>query len=207
MMYELTFELAAPARFTELIQWHRAKPGNFQCQNGRFDGIWTCEFGVGNRVCRLRAFDDVGEWASGQELPLERFEPDSAPTPAHACLQSAERRLLRPVRALRPDLDFAAGLCELRIYDVLPGSLPAFVEAMLAIMPLRERYSANAGVWQPLTGSMYQLVHMWYYANVAQRTAAREAVIREPAWQDYRKTVLPLVTRVQSCILSPVKVC
>jgi NIPSNAP len=203
MLYDLTLHLARPARFAELVRWHRTHAGNFAADSARFDGVWTCEFGVGNRIARLRAFADAAEWARACEPASRGQEHGTAPAPPCEYLEDTERRLLQPLRGLRSDLDLAAGLCDLRIYDVLPGSLRTFVEAMLAIMPLRERYSPNAGVWQPLTGSVHQLVHLWYYRTAADRAAARDAVIREPAWQDYRVTVLPLITHVQSCILTP----
>ncbi|MGH9641679.1 MAG: NIPSNAP family protein [Terriglobales bacterium] len=203
MILDLTLDVAAPKHFSDLIRWYGANTRTSTSEPGHFDGIWTSEFGIGNTIVRLRTFDTLGDWGNAHEADKETTGEASARQP-QCYLLMRERRALRAIRALRSDLEFHSGICELRIHDIVPGAVADFASAMLAVMSLREQYSANVGVWQPLTGSVNQLVHLWFYKDARERVAARGAVAHELQWQSYRRTVLPLVIRVQSSILTPI---
>lgn len=203
MIVDLTLDVAIPKHFSDLVRWYGANTRTLTPEPRNFDGIWTSGFGIGNTIVRLRTFDSLGDWGHAHESVKEATGESSAPKP-QCYLLTRECRALRPIRPLRSELDFQSGICELRIYDIVPGAVAEFASAMLANMSLREQYSPNAGVWQPLTGSVNQLVHLWFYKNAGERVAARDAVAHEPQWQSYRRAVLPLVIRVQSSMLTPI---
>ncbi len=204
MIFDLTLDAAIPQHFSDLIHWYKGSPRMKNSDAGQVDGIWTSEFGVGNTIVRLRTFESLSEWGDTHESVKEADGESVSLLPPQGYILKRERRALRAIRSLRSDLELQAGICELRIYDILPGAVPDFASAMLAIMPLREQYSPNVGVWQPLTGSVNQLIHLWFYKNASDRVTTRDAVARESRWQVYRRTVLPLVLRVKSSILTPI---
>ena len=116
--------------------------------------------------------------------------------------QNVLRRDTQILQAIAPFKPSVAAGCiyEMREYSVLPGTLSTFVELMLGVLPLREEYSANVGVWIPLSGSRDRLLHLWAYTDLAQRKDVRSAVGTEPAWQEYMQQILPLLQEMRSTL-------
>ena len=73
---------------------------------------------------------------------------------------------------------------ELRIYDVAPGKLPAFVDRMgKRTIPLFEKHGIETtGVWIPEISekSNHRMVHMLAYESLADRERKWKAFLSDP---------------------------
>jgi hypothetical protein len=203
MIFELSTDTAIPGHAVKIVDLVRDVRVPLSGQRGSVQGVWTSEFGPVNQVVQMWAFADLKDWSEAQDACAAdpRYQREYV-EPLRAHVNSQERRLLRAQKPFR--LDIAPGhFYELRMYSLVPGGIPRFVQPMLEILPLREKYSINMGVWAPLTGDLNQLVHMWAYKDLAHRSAVRGGIAKEPAWQAYLEVIFPLITAMQCTIMMP----
>ena len=73
-------------------------------------------------------------------------------------------------------------IVEMRTYQLKPGTVPKFLDAFQAALPIREKYSKLAGFFFTEVGELNQVIHIWPYESFEARTAARAAVMKEPGW-------------------------
>ncbi|MES2537243.1 MAG: NIPSNAP family protein [Pseudomonadota bacterium] len=157
-------------------------------------GRWVTEFGTLDQVLSLY------ETPEGHPAPL-------FPTETSGYAQANPRNILRrdvlPLRAVKEYQPGSDKLFELREYSLLPGTAAEFAAHMLAAMPVRERHSANVGIWLPLSGDADRIFHMWSYRDLAHRAEVRAAVGKEAGWQAYLEAVMPLLRQMNSTLLTP----
>jgi hypothetical protein len=154
--------------------------------------VWTAEYGLLNRLYSL--------W----EGPASALSPLTKAEPTQDWL-SRERiaRALTPRRPLRQDL-LAQPVLELRTYAAKPGCCDAFVQALLAALPHRERYSPNAGLWTTRERGTDLVYHLWTYSSLEERMAARQGSQANAEWSAYRASIRPLLHALQASLLVPV---
>jgi hypothetical protein len=203
MIFELSIDTAIPGHAARIVDLVRDVRLPHSGKRGAVQGVWTSEFGPVNQVVQMWAYENLAGWSAAQDALAadEGFQAQYVqPLRTHATEQ--ERRLLRAQKPFRLDIE-PGHFYELRMYSLVPGGIPRFVQPMLDILPLREKYSINMGVWAPLTGDINQLVHMWAYRDLAHRTAVRGGIAKEPEWKAYLDVIFPLITRMQCTILMP----
>lgn len=152
-------------------------------------GGWSVAFGPVTQVLFLQSVDDT----SGGEGP--------ASAAAGFALERRERHWLQEISPFHPIGDTA--LFELRTYDVRAGQGDRFLDLMRGSLPVRQRYSANFGIWRSLSGRLEQVRHLWGYRDLAERTAVRAQLKHDTEWGDYIRTILPMLETLQSHILAP----
>src|ERR1700752_4570838 len=64
---------------------------------------------------------------------------------------------------------------EVRTYTLRPGPVAEFEERYAARLPLRERHSKLGAFWHTEFGPLNQVVHVYPYDDLGQRTAVRAA--------------------------------
>jgi hypothetical protein len=116
---------------------------------------------------------------------------------------NTENIVLSPLRPISRRFDDSA-LYDFRIYDVKPFAAPEYAALLAEVLPVRERHSTNFCIWQPATGPLDRIVHLWPYDSIEQRMAVRASVAREPEWGEFVSKVFPLLVRQQSSLLRPV---
>ena len=95
---------------------------------------------------------------------------------------------------------------ELRRYTVKPGKLADYVEKSGSIgRPIRgDRYGKLLGYWSTELGPLNQVVHLWEYADLAARTAARAGLAKDERWvKEYLPASGPLLDGQENMILTP----
>ncbi|MCU1475364.1 MAG: family containing protein [Subtercola sp.] len=92
-----------------------------------------------------------------------------------------------------------------RTYTTRPGHMQQFVDTFAAQgLPLYARYCGTLlGYFTSESGALNQVVHLWGYADAADRDARRAALARDPAWQAFLDAALPLLVSQESRILKP----
>ena len=70
---------------------------------------------------------------------------------------------------------------EVRTYTLRPGSVAEFEERYQKRLPLREKHSKLGAFWHTEFGPLNQVVHVYPYDDLRQRTAVRTAMAQDAA--------------------------
>jgi hypothetical protein len=95
---------------------------------------------------------------------------------------------------------------ELRRYQIKPGKLADYIEkAGTLSRPIRgDRFGRLLGYWTTELGPLSQVVHLWEYADLAARTAARAGLAKDERWvKEYLPASSPLLDGQENMILNP----
>jgi hypothetical protein len=95
-------------------------------------------------------------------------------------------------------------LFDLRTYDLKPGALPAYRDAVREVaLPVRQRYGVKlAGWYYTEIGTLNRVVHIWAFRDWQHLAEAKRQFRADPQWvRDYLPRVLPLIERQQSQIV------
>lgn len=96
-------------------------------------------------------------------------------------------------------------IVEERIYTLQAGTaaayLAAYEEEGLAIQkPILGRL---LGYYSTEFGPLNQVIHMWAYEDLAERTQRRGRLLADPAWKAYAAKVRPMVLTQENKLLLP----
>jgi hypothetical protein len=96
-------------------------------------------------------------------------------------------------------------IVEERIYTLHPGKVAEMVKLYGEEgLPLQQRYLGKfIGYFSTETGNLNQVVFMWGYESLDDRSARRERLAQDPEWQSYLKKVVPLIMTQENRILKP----
>jgi hypothetical protein len=72
---------------------------------------------------------------------------------------------------------------EVRTYTLQPGGVAEFETRFAKRHPLREKHSKLGAFWHTELGTLNQVIHVWPYEDLQQRTTVREAMAKDPALQ------------------------
>src|SRR3984893_8236024 len=91
---------------------------------------------------------------------------------------------------------------EVRTYTLHPGTVAEFEERFTKRLPLREKHSKLGAFWHTEFGPLNQVIHVYPYEDLQQRTAVRAAMA-----QDTALSQLPgggdLIAAMESEIMNP----
>ena len=71
---------------------------------------------------------------------------------------------------------------EVRTYTLKPGGVAQFENNFAEALPHREKYSKLGAFWHTEIGPLNQVIHVWPYENLAERTQVREEAGNAPNW-------------------------
>lgn len=71
---------------------------------------------------------------------------------------------------------------EMRTYDLKPGALPEVEKRFGEAYEYRKKYSELGAFWHTEIGSLNQIIHVWPYQDLAERTSVRSAASKDPNW-------------------------
>ena len=97
------------------------------------------------------------------------------------------------------------GVYELRHYRMRRGMTQAWVGTFTAALPARQQYSRIVGLFASDEGEEDRVVHIWCYADLNTRTAARANALKDPIWKDFlaKSRAQNMVVRQEVSILLP----
>ena len=72
---------------------------------------------------------------------------------------------------------------EVRTYTLRPGAVAEFEERFAKRLPLREHHSKLGAFWHTEFGPLNQVIHVYPYDDLHQRTAVRAALAQDTARQ------------------------
>jgi hypothetical protein len=71
---------------------------------------------------------------------------------------------------------------EFRTYTLFPRALPEFIKRFGDALPRRLAYSKLAAFWYTEIGPLNQVVHVWPYADAAERSRIRAQAVKDGVW-------------------------
>jgi len=78
-------------------------------------------------------------------------------------------------------LEDAPMLYEVRTYTLRPGTVAEFEERFAKRLPLREKHSKLGAFWHTEFGPLNQVIHVYPYDDLQQRTTVRAALAQDTA--------------------------
>ncbi len=71
---------------------------------------------------------------------------------------------------------------EVRTYTMKPGTVAQFEENFGNALPHREKYSELGAFWHTEIGPLNQVIHVWPFENLEERTRIRAEAAQDPNW-------------------------
>jgi hypothetical protein len=96
-------------------------------------------------------------------------------------------------------------IVEMRTYTLHPGKVPEYLKLYEAQgLAVQTRVLGNLiGYFFTEIGPLNQVVHLWGYADFAERSARRAELAKEPQWQAYLEEMFKLLVSMETKILNP----
>lgn len=94
---------------------------------------------------------------------------------------------------------------EMRTYTLHPGKIATYLKLYETQgMEIQKKILGGmVGYYSTEIGALNQIVHMWAYESLNERTEKRAKLAADPGWQAYVAQILPLMITQESKILNP----
>lgn len=98
-------------------------------------------------------------------------------------------------------------IVEERIYTLHAGKVPVFLKAYEEHgLEIQKRILGTmVGYFFTEFGPQNQIVHMWAYRDLADRTERRARLAADPGWRKFREISAPLLLLQENKLLIPAK--
>jgi hypothetical protein len=204
MIYELRAYTLIPGKQGEYLKVNAqiGRPTRGQ-RYGTLEGSWTTEFGTLNQFVTLWSYPDLVERErlraelQKNEVWNREYTPRVLPL-----LLAMENKILSAQLPFKAPAD-GGHIYELRTYRSQVGRTGEWLGHFKAIMPVREKYSKNVGLWQTEVAQLNEVVHLWAYRDLNDRAAVRAQVAEDPDWQAFLNKATPLLVEMRSIVLTP----
>lgn len=204
MMYELRTYTLVPGKQAEYLKLNQevGRPVRGD-KYGKLEGSWTTEFGTLNQFVHLWSYAsfEERERLRGELQKITDWTQGYVPK-IRPLILAQENKILSAVLPLKPPAD-AGHVYELRWYRAHVGKAGEWLGHFKAIMPVREKYSKNVGVWQTEVAQLNEAVHLWAYRDLNHRAEVRANVVKDPEWQAFLLKSAPLLAEMRSIALNP----
>jgi len=204
MIYELRTYTLQPGKQGEYLKLNSEVGRPIRGDKyGKLEGSWTTEFGTLNQYVHLWAYADLvdRERLRGELAKNEAWTRDYVGR-IRPLLLAQENKILSAQLPLKPPAD-AGHIYELRTYRTQVGRAGEWLGHFKGIMPAREKYSKNVGVFQTEVAQLNEVVHLWAYRDLNDRAAVRGKVLQDPEWQAFLGKATPLLVEMRSVALIP----
>ena len=170
---------------------------------GKLEGQWYTEFGALNQVVILVRYRDLNEGDSIRTEPFMNQEWQRFTQKIRSILVGQETKIFLALVPLKKP-DGEGNIYELRTYRTRPGASSEWLEHFKTIMPVRENYSKNVGVWQTRIGPLDEVTHIWVYRDLNERAVVRAELKKNPEWQAFLEKGNALLLNMESVVLNPI---
>ncbi len=204
MIYELRTYTFHPGKINTYLDIAKNVGRPARGQNyGTNCGYWTSEFGSLNQIWHLWEYESMEERArlrdelSRNEAWTRDYVPNIRPL-----IQRQDIRFLNKVNGINPPVQ-EGGFYELRMYRMAPGRAAGWAKGYKDIMPVREKYSKNVGVWTGEAPQPNEVLHMWNYMSLEQRAKARGDLFKDPDWLAFLAAGAGAIVEMNNVMLIP----
>ena len=191
MLYESRVYYAVPGKLQAINdRFANHTMGYFKKHHIGMMGYWTDEIGASNQLTYILNFDSMADrekkWAAFGADPgwhQVRAETESA----GPLVAKVHNSFMRPT-PYSPEPQLSSKVQELRVYDAMPGKLPALHDRFSNhTMRLFEKHGIeNVAYWTEDVGISNRLVYMLGYPSLGAREKGWTAFQADPEWQKAR---------------------
>jgi hypothetical protein len=191
MLYESRIYSAVPGKLPALNErFAKHTMGFFTKYAIGMLGFWTDEIGTSNQLTYILTFDSMADrekkWGAFQADP--GWQQVRAQTEAEGVLVAQVHNAFMRLTPYSPEPRCRSNIQELRIYDAMPGKLPALHDRFANhTMRLFEKHGMeNIAYWTEDVGTSNRLVYLLGYPSLGDREKSWAAFTADPAWQQAR---------------------
>ena len=204
MIHELRTYTLMPGKQAEYLKLNQevGRPTRGD-KYGKLEGSWTTESGTLNQFVHLWNYPSLDERdrLRAELQKNDAWSKEYVPR-IRPMLVAQENKILSAQLPLKPPAD-GPHVYELRSYRTHVGKAGEWLGLFKAIMPVREKYSKNVGLWQTEVAQLNEVVHMWAYRDLNHRVEVRGNVMKDPEWQGFLAKSAPLLAEMRSVALVP----
>jgi len=191
MLYELRVYRTVPGKLPAINDsFAKHTIGFFKKHGIGIVGFWNDEIGRSNQLTYILAFDSLADrearWTAFQADP--GWHQVRAETEASGPIVAQVRNSLMRLTPYSPQPQMHSNLQELRVYDAMPGKLPALHDRFAKhTMGLFAKHGIeNVAYWVDDVGTSNRLTYMLGYPDLGAREKSFAAFAADPAWQQAR---------------------
>jgi hypothetical protein len=191
MLYESRIYTAVPGKLPAVNdRFAKHTLGYFKKHGIGILGFWTDEIGTSNRLTYILAFDSMADreqkWSAFQADP--GWHQVRADTEAAGPIVAQVHNTFMRLTPYSPKPQIRSNVQELRIYDAMPGKLPALHDRFAKhTMQLFAKHGIeNIAYWTDDVGTSNRLVYMLGYPDLGAREKSWAAFMADPDWQQAR---------------------
>jgi hypothetical protein len=209
MLYELRVYDAMPGKLGALNdRFANHTTGFFDNHKIGMVGFWTAVIGTSNQLTYILSFDDMADredkWNAFQSDP--GWHKARAESERDGILVARVQNSFMRLTPYSPEPKINSGLQELRVYQAVPGKLPALNSRFADhTTHLFEKHGIrNVGYWTHDVGTNNELFYMVGHNSLADREKNWAAFGADPEWLKARvesERDGPLTAKTQSSIL------
>lgn len=211
MLYEMRIYDARPGKLPALNdRFAKHTMGFFKDHGIGMVGFWTAEIGTSNQLTYILSFDSLAD----KEKKWGAFQADTgwqrvrSETEKEGPLVARVHNTFMRLTPYSPEPRIRSNVQELRIYEAVPGKLPALHDRFANhTTGFFKKYGMDViGYWTEDVGTSNQLVYMLGYPSLGDREKSWAAFSADRDWQkvvaeSHRDGVL--VRRSRNTILRP----
>ncbi|MBV9218140.1 MAG: NIPSNAP family protein [Methylobacteriaceae bacterium] len=169
-------------------------------------GSYFVEIGTLQRVVQLWRVAEVGEWTARRTRLADHPGWKTFRAAAADMILEEFGRLFRPAPFIPvKNLASAADFVEMRTYQSHTGVLEEFLRIYEAEgLPVQLGHLGNCvGYFRSLDGRVDEIVHLWGYADLNERTKRRAALFSDPKFKAFLVKGVPNFANQENMILRP----
>ena len=191
MLYENRIYYAVPGKLPALNnRFANHTMGYFNNYGIGMMGFWTDEIGASNQLTYILTFDSMAD----REKKWTAFGADAgwqqvrAETETDGPLVAKVHNSFLRLTGYSPEPQLSSKVQELRVYDAMPGKLPALHDRFSNhTIRLFERHGIeNVAYWTEDVGTSNRLVYMLGYPSLGDREKSWASFQADPEWQKAR---------------------
>ncbi|MDE0779989.1 MAG: NIPSNAP family protein [Alphaproteobacteria bacterium] len=204
MLHELRTYTTLPGAIPEVLKANEEVGRKVRGDDyGVLEGYWFTEIGPLNQVMHLWRYDSFEERARlrGELGKVEGWTKEYVPRLRPLLTEQSTRFLINTKKIVAPETD--GNFYEYRNYRLKPGAAKAWMDLFLDVMPVREKYSKNVGIWITEGPNPNEVSHLWAYKSLEEREATRSGVSQEDAWKNFAKAGGALIEEMTSTLIMP----
>ncbi len=191
MLYELRVYRTVPGKLPAINdRFAKHTIGFFKKYDIGIVGFWNGEIGRGNQLTYILAFDSMAD----REAKFAAFQADPGWHQVRAETEVAGPIVAQVINTFMrltpysPQPQIRSNVQELRIYDAMPGKLPALHDrfAKHTTGLFAKHGMENIAYWVDDVGISNRLTYMLGYPDLGAREKSWAAFAADPAWQQAR---------------------
>ncbi len=179
-IYEFRTYTLRPGTVAQFEQnFGTALPGRLK--HSPLSAFWHTEMGPLNQVIHVWEYENLQHRS---DVRAQASKEPGWPPQTGDMILNMESEIWIPA-AFSPALGGGkklGGIYEMRIYQYQPGSIPKVLEAWEKSLPERVKLSPIAACMHSDVGALNRWIHIWPYADLAERQRIREQASKLPDW-------------------------